>query len=315
MRRCLFLLFLLCGAATAQDRPFTPDDVFKLAWASDPQVSSDGDFIVYTYNFMDIMEDRRRSNLWRVDSDGENARPVTTGAVNDASPRIGPQNDRVAYVSSDDAGAQIFVRWLQGGETLQLTRLAQAPSNLAWSPDGKWLAFSMLVPVEPETFGEMPKAPEGAKWADPPVVEQRTRYRADGSGELPLGYRHVFVVPATGGAPRQLTGGNYHHGGSISWAGDSQSLYFSANRRDDWQLEPLDTELYRVALAGGKLESITGRFGPDGSVTVSPDGKRIAWIGYDDDRLSCCRSWIAASSRRSGAATAAASTSATTTRD
>ena len=284
MKLRIALLFLLAAPALlhAGKPPFAPEDVFSLAWASDPQVSPDGSFVVYTHNFMDIMEDRRRSNLWRIDVDGENARPLTTGAVNDRGARIAPGNERVAYLSSDGRGVQIFMRWMSSGETLQVTRLDRAPRNLAWSPDGKWLAFALLVPSKPPTMGTLPAKPQGANWATPPEVVQRAVFRADGAGRLPHGYTHLFVVSANGGAPRQLTSGDHNHGGSIAWSPDSESLYFSGNRNEDAELNPSNSEIYRVGLDGGEVEAVTDRDGPDNSVAVSPDGKMLAWTGYDD---------------------------------
>ena len=283
MKLRIALLLLLTAPALAAAKPgFAPEDVFSLAYASDPRVSPDGSFVVYTRNFMDIMEDRRRSNLWRIDVDGGNARPLTTGAVNDRGARIAPDNDRVAYLSSDGRGVQIFVRWMSSGETLQVTRLDRAPRNLAWSPDGKWLAFALLVPSKPPTMGRLPAKPEGANWATPPQVVQRAVFRADGAGRLPHGYTHLFVVSADGGAPRQLTSGDYNHGGSIAWSPDSESLYFSGNRNEDAELNPSNSEIYRVGLDGGEVEAVTDRDGPDNSVAVSPDGKMLAWTGYDD---------------------------------
>ena len=79
--------------------------MFQLNYASNPVVSPDGTFVVYSHNFMDVMEDRRRSNLWRIDSDGDNARPLTTGAVNDGGVAISPDSKRLAYMSKDDKGA------------------------------------------------------------------------------------------------------------------------------------------------------------------------------------------------------------------
>ena len=281
LRIALALMFL--APALAAGKPsLAPEDVFSLAHAGDPQVSPDGSFVVYTHNFMDIMEDRRRSNLWRIDADGQNARPLTTGAVNDRGARIAPDNERVAYLSSDGRGVQIFVRWMSSGETLQVTRLDRAPRNLAWSPDGQWLAFALLVPAKPPTMGTLPAKPEGANWATPPEVVQRAVFRADGAGRLPHGYTHLFVVSAGGGAPRQLTSGDYNHGGSIAWSPDSESLYFSGNRNEDAELNPSNSEIYRVGLDGGDVEAVTGRDGPDNSVAVSPDGKMLAWTGYDD---------------------------------
>lgn len=284
MKLRIALLFLLAAPVLLQagKPPFAPEDVFSLAWASDPQVSPDGSFVVYTHNFMDIMEDRRRSNLWRIGVNGENARPLTTGAVNDRGARIAPDNERLAYLSGDDRGVQIFVRWMSSGETLQVTRLDRAPRNLAWSPDGQWLAFTVLVPAKPPTMGTLPAKPRGANWAKPPEVVRRAVFRADGAGRLPHGYTHLFVVSARGGAPRQLTSGDYNHGGSIAWSPDSTSLYFSGNRNEDAELNPSNSEIYRVGLHGGEVEAVTGRDGPDNSVAVSPDGKMLAWTGYDD---------------------------------
>ena len=281
LRIAAALLLIASGLQAAQPS-LAPEDVFSLAYASDPQVSPDGSFLIYTHNFMDIMEDRRRSNLWRMDIDGGNARPLTTGAVNDRGARIAPDNQRVAYLSSDGTGVQIFVRWIDSGETLQLTRLDRAPRSLAWSPDGKWLAFALLAPSKPPVMGKLPDKPRGANWAEPPVVVQRAVFRMDGAGHLPHGYRHVFVVSAQGGAPRQLTSGDYNHGGSIAWSPDSRSIYFTGNRHDDAELKPSNTEIYRVDVDGGEIVALTDREGPDNFVSVSPEGGMLAWTGYDD---------------------------------
>ena len=88
MRLLLIAGLLFCTAAFAEKPLFSAEDIFRLTYASEPQVSPDGSFIVYTHNFMDVMDDRRRSNLWRIDTDGKNARPITTGAVNDKGAQI-----------------------------------------------------------------------------------------------------------------------------------------------------------------------------------------------------------------------------------
>ncbi len=87
-------------ADTPADDRFQPMDVFQLEYASDPQISPDGKQIVYVRNFMDIMKDRRRSNLWIINSDGTEHRPLTTGKHNDHSPRWSPDGKRLVYVSN-----------------------------------------------------------------------------------------------------------------------------------------------------------------------------------------------------------------------
>ena len=76
----------------------------------------------------------------------------------------------------------------------------------------------------------MPRAPEGARWVETPRIVERLDYRQDGTGFDDDVYRHIFVVPATGGTPRQLTDGNWHHNG-VEWTPDSKQILFGSNAR------------------------------------------------------------------------------------
>ncbi len=109
-------------------------------------------------------------------------------------------------------------------------------------------------------------------------------YRSDGEGLLEHGYTHVFVLPAEGGTPRQLTSGDFDHNSQLSWSPDGKALIFSANRLDNWEFDPENSEVYEVLVADGSITQLTNRKGPDGGPVVSPNGKRIAYLGFDDQR-------------------------------
>ena len=284
----LFVTLTCTIAADADDRQdrFRPIDVFELEYASDPRISPDGKQVVYVRNFMDIMKDRRRSNLWIVNVDGTNHRPLTTGNKNDSSPRWSPDGKRLAYVKDIDGSAQIFARWMDTGQTAKLTNLTSTPSGLSWSPDGRQIAFSMLVPDQKEPFAKMPDKPEGAEWADPPKLITKVVYRFDGKGYLKDGHHQLFVIPAEGGTARQITNGPYQHTGTPAWARAGTSLIFSSNRSPNWEYEPRNSEIYEVSLCDGVIKSLTDRKGPDFNPVVSPDGQRIVYLGYDDEQLS-----------------------------
>ena len=107
-------------------------------------------------------------------------------------------------------------------------------------------------------------------------------YRADGAGYLESGYQHVFIVSAEGGTPRQLTEGDFNHDGPLSFTPDGKHIVFSANRGPDWERDPQNSEVFSVDIATQKLTQLTTREGPDNQPVVSPDGRKIAYLGYDD---------------------------------
>ena len=293
----LFVLVVITLAAFAQQEPgsvpaskdrLTATDIFNIQYAQDPQISPDGKKIVYARSFADIMADRNYSNLWTINPDGSDNRPLTTGPHSETSPRWSPDGGRLAYVSDVGGTSQVYVRWMDTGQTARITSLQFAPSNLSWSPDGTQISFAANVPAKPVEVGTLPKAPTGAKWEEAPTVYNRPIYRFNGAGYLKPGYTHVFVVSAEGGTPRQITNGDFQYGGlgnqasAAVWTPDSRYLLISANRHKDNELNPSDTEIYEFAVADGSVRQLTDRRGPDGGPQISPDGKSIAYTGYDD---------------------------------
>ena len=257
-------------------------DVFGLEFATDPQLSPDGRRVVYVRAGFDIRTDQPRASLWAIDADGTNHRPLLSDRKQHGSPRWSPDGTRIAYVSGAEGSPQLFVRWLDSGQTALITDLIEAPGDLAWSPDGRWLAFTMFVPKPKPPLAEPPPAPEGAKWAPPFTVIDTFTYRIDGQGYLKSGFTHVFVVPADGGAARQLTRGDFNDAGPLSWSPDGGTLLCSGNRAADWEYDAVESEVFAIDVASGALKQLTSRNGPDYNPVFSPDGKRIAFLGSDD---------------------------------
>ena len=297
-------VLLLLSATTvsiADDSPFVNTDVFELEVAANPQISPDGSKIAYARRSMDIMTDRAVSSIWIVDADGANHRPLLSGDTSYDGQVWSPGGDRLAYVKDiEGRGPQIHVMWLASGRSGALTNLRHAPANLAWSPDGKQIAFTMFVPREASSLATPPRQPEGAEWAPPVTVIESVQYRGDGAGYLESGDTHLFVLSADGGTPRQVTSGEYNHGGRIAWTPDSKSIVFSANRQEDWIFDPMESELWSVDIASGELTQLTDRDGPDFAPAISPDGSKIAYIGFDDKKMGYHSRQVLIMDRRSG---------------
>ncbi len=274
------------GSAQPTDpggRTFQPRDLFSLEYASDPQISPDGGMIAYVRASEDIMTDNAHRAIWLVDPSTGAQEPLGGDTASQSHPRWSPDGKRLAYVSSgEDHRPQLFVRWMATGAVARVANLPQAPGAIAWSPDGRQIAFTMLVRDDGVKLGAPLPKPEGAKWAEPLQVISQTHYREDNEGYLTPGYDHVFLVPADGGTPRQLTFGQFEGSGPLSWSPDGRDILFSSNRVQGWELDPGTSQVFDLTVATGALTPLTHRVGPDRSPVFSPDGRQIAYVGYDD---------------------------------
>ncbi len=283
MKYILPICFFLVGSnyLSAQTGKLEYLDVYNLEYVSEPQIAPDGQKILYVRNFKDVMTDESHSNLWMINFDGSENRPLTTGNQNDFSPRWSPDGSKILYKSNRGGSVQLYLRWLDNGAETKLTNQPQSPGSFVWRPDGQYILFSRFVPEKPETFAVMPTKPAGAQWNDPPKYIDDLNYRSDGSGYLKQGHVQLFTLSVDGGTPRQITfEENDHHG--FDWSRDGERVFFTANLHEDHEYEPLNTEIYAVDLQTLEVMPITGRYGPDRNPVVSPDGSRVAYLGNDD---------------------------------
>ncbi len=281
----LILTFLINPQVQAQDAPeFSALDVFELQWAHNPQISPDGERVVYNRRGFNKMTDRRTSSLWIINSDGTGHQKLTSRTAGEGNAIWSPDGSRIAFTSSEEGhGGEIFIYWVESGVTARITQLDSSPGGISWSPDGQWLAFTMKIEESNPVLVRSPKKPKGANWAPAPRVTTRLNYEQDGAGYISPGFRHIFVTPADGGTALQITHGDFDHGSPV-WSPDGNTIYFSANRNENHdKVEGFrNSEIYSVDVTDRTITALTDRFGPDGGPAVSPDGKTIAYLGYDD---------------------------------
>jgi len=281
----LIIAALAVSPAWAQPpHPIQPVDVFELEAASDPQITSDGMLVAYVRRTNDFDTDRTQSTIWLVSADGQTHRALPTSAGESHSPVWSPDGRHLAFVMASDTGTSLQIFDRSSGDIRKLTNLDTGLSALAWSPDGSELAWSAFIPTAGVAPANLPDHGD-RDWAAAALVEDRLNFRFDGSGDIPTGNLQLFIMPAEGGEVRQLTNDTLGASGDFAWASDGQSLVFSADRRPDGEGQAPDTELFRLSLETGDITQLTDRAGPDGHPRPSPDGSRLAYLGFDDRRM------------------------------
>ena len=272
---------------------FTTKHSLDLERISNAQISPDGRQIIYARGWVNQLEDKWESALWIMDADGGHNRFLTKGS----SPRWSPDGTRVAYLAEGEPkGNQIFVKWVgTEGAPSQLTHVTEAPADIQWSPDGKSIGFSMFVPKAVAWKIDMPNPPAGAKWTGAPRIVNTLHFKQDQRGFSEPGNRHMFVVTAEGGTPRQITSGDWSIGarfdvldGSVgwSWSRDGRTIFVDGFIDSTADLNYRNSNIYSVDVASGAMRRLTTDDGAWSSPVTSPDGKLIAFTGYSATRAS-----------------------------
>jgi dipeptidyl aminopeptidase/acylaminoacyl peptidase len=298
------LALLLCAlpAAAAEPHPFTVHDLLAMERITDPQPSPRGDRVVFVVRSTDLEANKGRTDLWQVNIDGSGLTRLTGDPAADTNPRWAPDGRSVYFLSARSGSNQVWRLAAAGGEPAQVTDLPLDVSNLAVSPDGSRLAFSL------EVFPDCPTLACTRERLDRKEKTQASGqlYRGDGGfirhwDTWSDGRRnHLFTIPVSGGEAVDLARGmnadvpSRPFGGTeeFTFSPDGGTVVFTA--RDGGREEPWSTDfdLYQVPADGSRAPQSLTDANPawDTQPVFSPDGKTLAYLamsrpGYEADRF------------------------------
>lgn len=245
------------------------EDLFIMKWPSDPQVSPDGQSVVFVVKHVVEEEGKKSysSRIWMY-RDGK-VFQFTSGSKTDSSPKWSPDGRLIAFLS--DRGKdkmQVYVIPAQGGEARQVTHFKDGCFEFAWAPDGKRLAVVTLA-------GEEPQEPK----TDVRLVT-RLRYKLNGKGFLSEKTAQIFVVDLDGLSQVQITDGVWDSR-EPAWSPDGSQIAFISARFPEADLSSI-RDVYVVNADGKNLRRITNQDAALSSPSWSPDGKWIACYGHDN---------------------------------
>jgi dipeptidyl aminopeptidase/acylaminoacyl peptidase len=253
----------------------TPQDITRIRFISDPQLSPDGRRVAFVVTTLSEDQDEYLSNIWMVDTAGGEPRHFTTGPKRDTAPRWSPDGSRLAFVSERvlKQQAQLYVMPADGGEPARLTDLRHGVAHPVWSPDSTRLAFVSRVGgwQEPEDEAERQKS-------KPARVITSLKYKYNSEGFTYDRRPHIFVVSADAGPPQQLTDGDFVDG-DPTWAPDGSAIAFTSARHEDRDYDHA-ADVWLIPTTGGEPQRLTDTAGPVSLPVFSPDGRTIAFLGH-----------------------------------
>ena len=206
MRFSLLIILsgILCArsASAESPHPFSIHDMLAMDRISGPQVSPDGNSVVFTVRKTDLEANKGTTDLWLVGAAGTGLQRLTSHPSSDHSPVWLPDGDGILFLSSRSGSSQVWRIRVDGGEAQQLTDLPLDVSNLIISPDGRHIAFIMEVfpdcdSVEEtkQRLDENAKRKSSGRIYDGIFVRHWDTWK-DGRRS------HLFVLPSTGaGSP------------------------------------------------------------------------------------------------------------------
>ena len=281
-------LFLANGAA-AETGTLDASVIFDLEYADDPQVSPDGKAIVYTRFSSDRASDQRFANLWLVRNDRSEHIQLSDGLHFDFRPRWSPDGQSIAFFSNRTGTKQLHMLDVASGAVRQLTNTDQRLHSFVWAPDSARFALLMDTHAPPLVIGGRLEAREGETRARPIEYYERLGWRFSYAGEESPGKSEVFVLTASEGSLRQLTDderewGRYGHGAQSYWLSwtDPETILTVSRSAHDEEFRLKNSDIFEVSVADGILTQITDRVGPDNKPVASPDGRYIAYTGYQE---------------------------------
>ena len=263
------VLALICASPSlAQSkRPMTLVDLLEVPSLSDPQLSPDGQQLLYVLAEADWEANKRLSHIWRVQTDGSGLVQLTNGVEGEDDPRWSPDGNQIAFITKrgDSEDGQIYLLSNEGGEAHRLSDHATSVTNIAWSPDGTHIYFMAAEPKIPEE-----KERDEAK-DDVFAFDENFKQR------------HLWKIQASDGEEHRITEGDYSiRSYRLSSDGKKMVVHRSPSPLID---DGDEAEVWIMDAGGGHATQLTRNSVPESAAEISPDGSTVLFLSDSSDEF------------------------------
>jgi TolB protein len=231
--------------------------------------------------------------IWAMDYDGANQHPVTHLGTVSISPRVSPDNSRLAFASLGRNGFQIRMYSLLLGRLINFPEVGGTNISPAWAPDGREVAYSSSRTGDPEIWisdasGNLARRITSFRGPDvSPAYNPRTGAQITWiSGRT--GLPQLYIMNTDGSGVQPMTDGGYAT--SPSWSPNGQVIAFAWDRKYG-PGAPGGQDIYVMEVATKKWIQLTHDGGRCDFPSWSPDGRHIVYANSSDGRADHMRIW------------------------
>jgi dipeptidyl aminopeptidase/acylaminoacyl peptidase len=265
-------------------RLITAGDLYNFELIRDVRLSPDGEHVIYVQQRVDKKTEKKFSNLWVVSTREGHPRQFTHGNQKDIIPRWSPDGKVIAFLSNredQEKAPQLYLIPFHGGEAHKLAGIPGEISGMECSPDGKKILCSVRK-LDPD---ELARQEDEQKRKLGVVFRKYDRffYKFDGAGYLAHERLHIWVVDARSGASHQLTDHKVFDEKEPAYSPDGKWLAFLSNHSEDPDRNFERTDLFVMPSQGGTQRKINSPIGDKLTLSFSPDGKWLAYIGQEGE--------------------------------
>jgi dipeptidyl aminopeptidase/acylaminoacyl peptidase len=297
-RRLVLAAFAMVAAVPAlsaqQRRPITFEGFASAKIVSDPQLSPDGQWLLYGVRSTDLAANKRTTRTWLAPVSGGAARQFPDDKTIATEARWAPDGRAIAYVS----GGQLWIAPVSGAGAKQLTSLTGGASGPVWAPTDDRIAFASAV---------SPDCRDDACNAAREKAKSDSKVKAHIADDLLFRHwnayddgtrSHLFVVKPDGSDLRDLIPGARYDvppgpfGGSegYTFSPDGRFVAYTAKDQGAANAWSTDINVYSVSVTSGTSRVTTAdNKGADQNPVISPDGRMMFYAsqsraGFEADK-------------------------------
>lgn len=269
---------------TPKKVPVSIHDFKKFVMPKSLAVSPDGKLAAYTRSWTDNKQNKAFANLHILSLTTGETQQWTSGDHSDRNPVWSRDGMWLTFFRHEKGEDRIYRMSRSGGVAELLWKGRGSLAGMEWACDDTALVVKFRN-ADPDKDAEKAIADGKTPESKTPVVRKITRlfYRLDGDGFLPQDRYHLYKFELKSKKWTQLTKGEADDG-SFAISADSNVVAYVANTSKDPDQNGYDNDIIFINLKSGRRNTYDGPQGEKGSLSFSPDGKWLIYLGHHNKK-------------------------------